>query len=80
MHLVLPRPAATLTITNQDTEDDLLISFGLDQPMFALGPGHSSVPTGGGYSLSGVREIVLASSTASSVAFSIEMVIANEVG
>jgi hypothetical protein len=80
MHIVLPRPAATLTITNQHSADDLLVSFGLDQPMFAIPAGMSSIPTGGGYSLAGVREIVLASATAAACPFSIEMVIGNEVG
>jgi hypothetical protein len=80
MHIVMPRPAATLTITNQHAQDDLLVSFGLDQPMFIVGPGATSIPTGGGFSLAGVRELVVASNTGDVIPFSIEMVIANEVG
>ena len=80
MHIVLPRPAATLTITNQSGTDDLLVSFGLGMPMFAIAPGTQSIPTGGGYSLTGVREIVLASSTVTALPFSIEAVISNEKG
>ena len=61
LHIVLPRPAATVEIRNISAAGDpLLVSFGLEMPMMELDAGDSSIPTGGGYAQPGVREIVVA--------------------
>lgn len=60
MHIVFPRPLAVLTIRNTDPASSLLVSFGLGQPMVEVPFGQSISPTGGGYSLPGVSEVVLA--------------------
>jgi hypothetical protein len=44
--------------------DTLLVSFGLGQPMISIGPTLSLLPTGGGYSLPGVSEVIIASNGA----------------
>lgn len=64
MHIVFPRPLAVLTIRNIDPASSLLVSFGLGQPMIEVPFGQSISPTGGGYSLPGVSEVVLAMSGA----------------
>lgn len=60
MHIVFPRPLAVLTIRNIDPAESLLVSFGLGQPMIEVPFGQSISPTGGGYSLPGVSEVVVA--------------------
>lgn len=60
MHIVFPRPLAVLTIRNIDPASSLLVSFGLGQPMIEVPFGQSISPTGGGYSLPGVSEVVVA--------------------
>lgn len=60
LHIVFPRPMASLTIRNLDVAAELLVSFGLGQAMVSVGHGESLLPTGGGYSLPGVSEVILA--------------------
>ena len=82
LHLLMPRPGATIEIRNlSSTGDTLLVSFGLGQPMMEIADGEASIPTGGGYSQPGVREIVLAAeaSASSVVPFLIEVTIGMEI-
>jgi hypothetical protein len=82
LHLMLPRPGATISIRNlSSTGDSMLVSFGLGQPMMEIADGESSVPTGGGYSQPGVRELILAAdATAGAVVpFLIEVTIGMEI-
>jgi len=81
LHLILPRPGATISVRNLSVGDVLLVSFGLSQPMLEINPGEASVPTGGGYSQPGVREILLAAdpTSAAVVPFSIEVTIGMEI-
>lgn len=82
LHLVLPKPANTVTITNLNAAggEGLLVSYGLGQPMMLVAAGSTSIPTGGGYSQPGVREIILAANVgaASVVPVAIELSIGME--
>lgn len=60
MHIVFPRPMGSLTVRNTSAADTLLVSFGLGQPMVEVAHGDSILPTGGGYSLPGVGELIVA--------------------
>ena len=76
MHIVFPRPVGSLVIRNLDSSNTLLVSFGLGQPMFSLDKASETTPTGGGYSVTGITEVVLAQSGAGSgCTFSMEAVI-----
>lgn len=60
MHIVFPRPMGSLTVRNVDAGNSLLVSFGMGQPMIEVAKGDTILPTGGGYSLPGITEIILA--------------------
>jgi len=77
LHIVFPIPAATVTLKNLSAGDDLLVSYGLGLPMMVVAAGDTTVPTGGGYTQPGVREIVVAAdpTAAAVVPFSIEATI-----
>ena len=79
MHVVMPRPMGSLTIHNTEAVggDDLLITFGAGMPMIKIPPQGSSQPTGGGYSLPGITEFIIAKGGAGAGAcsFAIEGVI-----
>jgi len=81
MHLVFPRPASTIIVRNLSVGDTLLVSFGLGMPMIEVAPGEATIPTGGGYALPGVREIVVASwvQGQDAVPFSVEATIGMQV-
>ncbi len=61
LHIVLPKPANTVIVKNGSAGEAALVSYGMGMPMRTLDAGESSIPTGGGYSQPGVREIVIAS-------------------
>lgn len=76
LHIVFPRPAATISVKNLHIGDNLLVSYGMGMPMMEVAPGTGSQPTGGGYSYPGVREVILAVEPAGEVIpFSIEVTI-----
>lgn len=60
MYIVFPRPMASLNIRNTDGANDLLVCFGPGQPMIKINKGDELLPTGSGYSLPGVTELILA--------------------
>ena len=60
MHIIFPRPAGAWNIRNTDGAATLLVAFGLGQPMIPIAFGASLSPTGGGYSLPGFSELILA--------------------
>ena len=60
MHIVFPRPMGSLTIRNMSASESLLVCFGWGQPMVEVVKGDSILPTGGGYSLPGVTELIIA--------------------
>lgn len=60
MHIIFTRPMGSLTVRNTDGASTLLVSFGLGQPMVEVAAGSSILPTGGGFSLPGVGEMVVA--------------------
>jgi len=80
LHIVFPRPAATVCVTNQSDGDAMLVSFGLGMPMIVVGAGAQTVPTGGGYAQPGVRELVIAAdpTAGAAVSFTIEATIGME--
>lgn len=64
LHLVFPRPLGALNIRNTDAAETLLVCFGQGQPMVALAHGESITPTGGGFALPAISEIIVAMSGA----------------
>jgi hypothetical protein len=80
LHIVFPRPAATVTIKNLSASDSLLVSFGLGAPMYTVQKGEVSTPTGGGIAPPGVREIIVASisGAGAAVPFAVEAVIGQQ--
>lgn len=60
MHIIFPRPMGSLNVRNTSAAATLLVAFGLGQPMVEVAPGGSILPTGGGFSLPGVGELIVA--------------------
>lgn len=71
MHIVLPRSTSSITITNLDGANTLLVSTGLGTPMAAVGPADDPAVLFGSF-----KEIVLAGAGATAPAFSIYAVVA----
>jgi hypothetical protein len=79
MHIIFPRPMGSLTVRNTSAASTLLVSFGLGQPMVEVGFGQSILPTGGGFSLPGVGELIVAMEGAGAgCAFSLDGVIGHQ--
>lgn len=79
MHIIFPRPMGSLTVRNTSVASTLLVSFGLGQPMITVAAGDSILPTGGGFSLPGVGELIVAMNGAGAgCAFSLDGVIGNQ--
>ena len=71
MHVVLPRSTCSITITNLDAVDTLLVSTGLGTPMAAVGPSDDPAIVFGSF-----KELVVAGAGATSPAFSVYAVVA----
>ena len=76
MHVVLPRPTSSITISNHSGADELLVSFGLGQIMSSVDPGDEATIFG-----AAMKDVVVASSDnggpgAATVTFSIKAVVA----
>ena len=71
MHIVFPRPLTSVQIRNIDAANDLLVSYGLGQPMTRILQGGSDIAI---FGAPGITEIVLAGEGGTCV-FSVEGVV-----
>lgn len=82
LHIVVPRPMGSMAIYNTEAVggNDLLVSFGPGMPMIKIPPQGTSSPTGGGYTMPGITEVLLACGTPAGgvCSFAVEGVIGME--